>query len=127
VGREGFTLVEVAIAMGIFVFATTAILGVLPVAMQSGRNAFDMAVATQSADALAAQLEFSQTPISVGATPTTNWFDNSGNEVAQNLAIYEASTLLKDSVSPNLRRVAITVKRGMNERTFCYLLFNNQL
>ena len=113
--------------MGIFVFATTAILGVLPVAMQSGRNAFDMAVATQSADALAAQLEFSQTPISVGATPTTNWFDNSGNEVAQNLAIYEASTLLKDSVSPNLRRVAITVKRGMNERTFCYLLFNNQL
>jgi len=129
INRGAFTLVEVAIAMGIFVFAATSIFGLLPVALQSSRNAIDISVATQLADSLAGKLartQFDQLPAADGTIPLTNWFNNSGEEVPKNSdSIYEVRTLVNESASPNLRRITVTVKRDVSSRTFCYLLYNN--
>jgi len=125
--RAAFTLVEVVLAVGIFVFSATAILGLLPVALKAGRDSLDMAVATQLADSLAEQLfrtDFSQLP-GVGSR-FTNWFDDSGTETNQASAVYVSSTQVQGSESPNLRRIAITVQRGGSGRTFCYLRYNDQ-
>ena len=126
-GRGAFTLIEVTMAIGIFVFVVTALLGLMPTALEAARNSLDTSTATQLADAIhirLARMEFSQLP----STDTTMSFDQSGNEVTggSEPGQYQANIALADSVSPMLRRLRVTVTRGANKKTFCYLLYNDQ-
>lgn len=124
-----FSLVEAVVALGIFVFALVAILGMLPMALQTSRESLDISTATRIADGLAADLgrrEFSS--LAPGAAKE-HFFDDQGNELSA-LAdpVYYARVELHESESPNLLRTQITIGRGAasaSHRTFPYLLVNN--
>jgi len=122
--RRAFSLIEVVISIGIFSFAFMALLGLVPVALQSSRESLDLANATHLANNLkneVARTNFGVVPLS------PRWFGGSLEEATATNGIYEASVVLADSVSPSLRRLQITIEKGTSERTFCFLIFNNSL
>ncbi|MFV0417008.1 MAG: prepilin-type N-terminal cleavage/methylation domain-containing protein [Chthoniobacterales bacterium] len=65
--RQGFSLVEVTIAMGIMSFCLLAMLGMLPVGLNQERKATDQFLALQALSALAA--DFQNTPSGNSETP----------------------------------------------------------
>jgi Tfp pilus assembly protein PilV len=129
VTARAFSLCEVAIAVGIFVFALTALLGLLPSALTSARHSLDLSTATQLADGLAAEYErteFSALP----GKETWHYFDDLGNELpGADQAVYRAKVAVTPSDSANLKMVKITVFRGTeggSSRSFCYSIFNHR-
>lgn len=127
--KSGFTLIEVVIAIGIFSFAITSLIGLIPIALKSSRDSLDLANATQLATTL--QNEVARSDFSTTNPVSPRWFDSSLHEVpvpAGSLSsIYKAEVVLADSVSPNLRRLRVTIERGGDEQTFCFVLFNKKL
>ena len=55
-GRKGFSLVEVVLALGVVSFAIIAILGILPVGLNTGHSAQDETRAAQIAEDILASL-----------------------------------------------------------------------
>lgn len=133
--RAAFSLVEVVLALGIFVFAQLSLLGLGPLAMSSARSSLDMATAVQLADGLAsqfAQTRFSSLPPS--DTSKIYYYDELGKDLTATVAndpnapySYSATVSVSDDVSSNLKNIKITVTQGKyasGSKTFCYLLFN---
>lgn len=129
--RDGaFSLVEVTIALGIFVFALVAILGLFPMAVQTSRASLDLFTVTQIANGLASDL--GRKPFSDFQSDQSEerFFDGQAREVpASGEAVYQVRVSMEASESNNLLRTIITVSRGgdvTSARTFSYLLFNNE-
>lgn len=127
--HNGFSLVEVAIALGIFVFALVSLVGLMPVALSTARESLDMTVAAQLAAGEAARLE--QLPYSaLPDIPIVSWFDAVGAPLnSRDGAIYRLDTILSSSESDSLKRVIIAVSRSPNpeiRKSFCYLIFKRK-
>jgi len=122
-----FSLVEVALALGLFAFALVALLGLLPVAFQACRDSLDISTAAQVADAVAARLQANFSSLEQGDFVE---FDDRGDEATSSAAaVYRAKLLSRDSLSDSLDRVEVVVSRSNTSaqgRHFCYLIFNNR-
>ncbi len=66
---NGFSLVEVAMALGIASFCVIALLGLFPIGLNSTRNASEKASAMNLAMAVAADLKSTPLPLTTGTTP----------------------------------------------------------
>lgn len=89
--HQGFTLVEVVLAIGIIALAFVPVLGLLPVGANVAREAIDTTVESQITQLMtnqAQQTDFSSLK-DLSATPT-QYFDYQGNKTKLENAIYEA-------------------------------------
>jgi len=126
-GTRAFSLCEVVIAMGLFVFALLGILGLMPTALTGVRESLDIAVATELANEVATGLNGRAL-----SSPSTfsNYFDDTGNELPSSMnAVYSVVVAVDDSESQSLKRAKITVSRGAEgvaSKSFCYLVFQSR-
>ncbi|MEI8310825.1 MAG: hypothetical protein WCH98_08725 [Verrucomicrobiota bacterium] len=112
-GISGFSLIEIALALGIIAFAGTAILGLLPTALNSMQAAsFDM-VAVRIASDVRADLQ--QTGLS-GSGKAVVYYSADGQEVspADGAGVYsayrsESSCQMPGSSAAGLHRVAVQI------------------
>ena len=125
-GSGGFSLCEVALAIGIFVFVLISLLGVLPSILSSSRSSQDLSLAVGLADKLAG--EFARADFASLSAATTCYYDDLGNRVSDSSsAIYFVTVEPTDSVSRSLKNIRINVTRGTNQttsRAFSYLIFD---
>jgi len=131
-GCRAFSLVEVVAALGIFVFSLVALLGLLPVALQSARDSLDISTALELAEKLSAKFNgVAFTSLSTIPSPVIYYYNDIGEEVSasSDAAVYQASVELGASESPQLIRVAISVRLAQGSpapHEFCYLILNNE-
>jgi len=100
-GAGGFSLIEVALAVGVVAFAFVSLMGLLPVGLQVFRNTIDASVRSQivqhvTTDAL--QTNFDVLTSSSNAL-TNVYFDDQGNEVAQTGSIYSVQVQVTPSTA----------------------------
>jgi uncharacterized protein (TIGR02598 family) len=120
-GCSGFTLVEVVLALGLCSFAIVSLLSLMPVSLNTAREAMDMARGSKAAQQVAAELSQSQfsnlTALSGSSLERT--FDYDGNPTSDAKDIYFTvtasvtnSTLLPGAAdsSASLARVCLEVK-----------------
>ena len=84
-GRTAFSLVEVALSLGILSFALVGLMGMLPVGLSTFHRSTDNSTGAQIAQRLineAGQTDFSTLIGSVATNPVVRYFDNQGNELA---------------------------------------------
>ncbi|MDR0534466.1 MAG: Verru_Chthon cassette protein B [Verrucomicrobiales bacterium] len=100
---NGFSLVEVVLALGILVFCLVALLGLLPMGIQSFRSAMSMTVESQIAQSLSSDLQLTDfSNLRAG----TYYFDDQGMllsdapNAADARVIYTATVTLQDLDSP---------------------------
>jgi|GEM_PF-2815339 len=123
--ERAFSLCEVAMALGLFVFALTGLLGIMSVALNSIRESSDISTTTQVADGLAASLSRAEAlpeePLS------TFYFDDVGKMVLNpGEAVYRAVVRINDSENIHLKRTKISVFRGSSQafsKDYCYIIF----
>lgn len=122
----GFTLLEVALAIGVVSFALIAILGSMATGASTLRRAADTATQAQIAQSLLGSAGQSDFSVLTAAAPAgwdgkTNSFDERGFASATN-AIYTATTKVLSPVSipgtasPNnkLAKVSVTIVKNAN-------------
>ncbi|CAN5490442.1 hypothetical protein BH09VER1_BH09VER1_51790 [soil metagenome] len=133
--RNGFTLCEVVIAMGIFTVAATSILALVPSVLSSCRDSLERSVATQIADGIASQYA------NEGFAAATNAqlrFDDDGKQVtATGTAGMYTADVRVDKVpgenggpefSENLQKITVEVasirSQHQSHRIFSYFQAN---
>ena len=100
--KQGFSLVEVVLALGVVAFAFVAILGLIPAGMNSFRQAINISVCSQIGqkvigDAFQADYDTLLTPLGASVDSTTEflanyrYFDEEGNEILPNPLPTQAS------------------------------------
>jgi len=77
--RSGFSLIEVAMAIGIFSFCLITIMGLIPVALKTTRSSFDKNIETRMLQATRANL--THTPYSTLPGAGSLVFDSEGTEI----------------------------------------------
>ncbi len=83
--RSAFTLIEVAISLGIFSFAFIAILGVVPSGLRSMRDSIDATAGARILQGVEADLRGKG-----AAAADTIYFDESGSRTSQTGSLYTA-------------------------------------
>lgn len=125
----GFSLVEVTMAMGIFIFGLVAILGLFPTALQTSRASLDLFTAAQLSRAVVADLERGEFSALSPSLQDEHFFNDRGKEIPESPdAACRVKVNLESMESVNLLRAKVTViQKGhaSSPRTFSYLLFNN--
>lgn len=98
--RSGFSLAEVAIAMGIVTFSLVAVLGLLPIGLSSFREANEATIESQIISQISSEvalMPFSKIPEYAAAGPY--YFDNDGRKAEKEAdAIFSVHT---SSATPN--------------------------
>ncbi|HRJ73550.1 MAG TPA: hypothetical protein PLS03_15100 [Terrimicrobiaceae bacterium] len=119
--QSGFSLCEVVISLGIFTFALTALLGLLPTALTAGRNAIDEAAAGHVAEQVAAEVR------RTGEAGGDWMVDALGRRTDEREeAVYHAEVRLTDGSSDRLKRLTVTLSREgqtTDRRSFTSLIF----
>lgn len=130
---QGFSLVEVVLSLGIVSFAFVALLGLLPVGLQTYSSAVDATVGTQIAQGVitaARQAKFTELPtldVNPGADERTPsfpapdyFFDEQGKPGTEDNYIYSAAVTVANpavvpaataATNPNLAAVTVTVRK----------------
>lgn len=136
--RQGFSLVEVVLAMGILVFCLVALLGLIPMGLQSFRSAMTMTVEAQIAQSVSSDIQLTDfSNLQTMLNPAAKYyFDDQGMAVdasSSNL-IYTATVTLENLDSPaNLPddvirnvRIEITNKTAPNKKNdYSVIVVNN--
>lgn len=79
----GFSLVEVTMAMGIFIFGLVAILGLFPTALQTSRASLDLFTAAQLSRAVVADLERGEFSALSPSLQDEHFFNDRGKEIPE--------------------------------------------
>lgn len=133
VASRGFSLIEVVIAMGIFVFAVVPVIGLVSSGMKNMRQSMDDSIKADILKNVVAQIQ---------ATPYTNitasnyYFTDQGVllDSSNSSCLFVASTTISDppalvATSTNIARLLnITVRHCLdtnNKTVFSQLLLNN--
>jgi len=107
---RAFSLVEVTIAIGIVAFAFVALVGVLPVGLQTFRRAVDASIGAQITQRVLNDIQQTDFDVLVGGHTSPflfpsapRYFDDQGSEVtAPSLAVYHVKTWVKPATDlPN--------------------------
>jgi len=136
--KNGFTLVEVVLAMGVFVFAVLSVVGVMATGLDSvstSNNNFAVANMTRSLRANFGSMNYTNV-VSQGATQTlaTNYFSNSGYATNTNDPVYytvvcssaatsQFATSLMSSTNAAVIAVNIIYPYPANVKTNTFALF----
>jgi uncharacterized protein (TIGR02598 family) len=121
--RAAFSLVEVALAMGIFAFCMIALLGILPAALGASRKSLDFTTSSHVAEMVSSRIQ--QNGAQVDSSQNFH-FDDEGNETAADSAIYHATVECRSAGSASLLLLKIAVFRNVSSEKlhFSYLIFN---
>ncbi len=134
--HRAFSLVEVTIAIGIVAFAFVALVGVLPVGLQTFRRAVDASIGAQITQRILNDIQQTDFDVLVGGhtspflfPSTTRYFDDQGSEVtAPTAAVYHVKTLINPATdlpggssaaatNGNLATITIQIVNNPGNRT----------
>lgn len=132
--QSGFSLVEVAVALGIVAFGMMAVFGLLPAGMDTFRQSINTTVSSQILQKVineAQETDFDQlikdkenNPISSGTTgvKAIRYFDEQGKELTAAIgAVYHVNTRIQlANTSLNLATVTIQVANNPGSRALAY-------
>lgn len=130
---QGFSLIEVVLALGVTSFAIISLMGMLPVGLNSIRESTGLTTQAQIARQIITEAQI--TPFDSLQNYSAS-FDNEGNPVANsNSAIYTADISLADlkvasntglatSVAKNMK-VRLFSKSGRSDNYYTTLLYKN--
>jgi uncharacterized protein (TIGR02598 family) len=106
--QEGFTLTEVALALGIVAFAFVPMLGLLPAGLNASRQAIDTTLEAQIVQQMtgaAVQADYSN--LASLASQASYYFDYQGNKTTAGNAIYRAGfAIATNTALPNSGQTA---------------------
>ena len=119
---RGFTLVEVTVALGIVSFALLGLVGLLPVGLQTFKSAMDTSVRSQIVQRVFTDVTETDFDTLMSTPPPDRYFDDQGNEVAQQFSVYQAhlqitgSTALPavSSPTPNANLATVEIQIASN-------------
>ena len=120
-GPSGFSLVEVALAIGIVAVVFVALFGMLSPGLNIHRQAVDNSVGSQIVQSLFNEAQQTDFPVLILAKSTTRYFDNQGNEVGITDSQYTAEI----SVLPATRVPAADDRTTDSLATVTIKLANN--
>lgn len=114
---QAFSLIEVAMALGIVAFAFTALLGMLPVGLTLFRNATDTSVATRIVQKVSGDLQQADYDTLATAEGRVRYFDEQGTELLSSAGsiywaqvnIFPGAELPGRANSTDLSRIVIQV------------------
>ena len=106
---KAFSLVEVALALGIVSIALVPLLGLLPVGLSTFRSSIDTNVFSQVVEKLGNEAQLSEFD---GVTSSgLRYFDEQGNEVSQKaLAVYQARLTVVTPAQPEEHRKRLIIQ-----------------
>ena len=112
---SGFSLVEVTIALGIFAFAVLGLMGMLPIALQTHRDAKLYTVLAQIKQRLAAEVLLTNGANLANLSENVKKFDVEGRELASNAPdidiVYRARIALEDFQIPGTSLTSTSLQR----------------
>jgi prepilin-type N-terminal cleavage/methylation domain-containing protein len=82
--RRGFTIIEVAIALGIFAFAIIPVIGLMSTGLKVSKESIDASTTSQI-------FRLAEARLSTNASTTEMYFSNEGEETNASAAVYQAS------------------------------------
>ncbi len=92
-GRVGFSLIEVAISLGVVSFAFVSILSLVPLGMTTFHSAMDISVGTQISQRVVNDLQQTDFGTLINSTQPVRYFDEQGQEVPSATgAVYQVNT-----------------------------------
>ena len=99
----GFSMVEVTMAIGIFGFAFTAIIGLIPMGLNNFRQAMDASVGAQICQRVINDVQQTDFDTLTGTSSVDRYFDEEGNEVAKATEyVYQIKTVVSSTTAtPN--------------------------
>ena len=112
---SGFSLVEVTIALGIFAFAVLGLMGMLPIALQTHRDAKLDTVLAQIKQRLAAEVLLTDGANLANLSENVKIFDVEGRELASNAPdidiVYRAKIALQPFQVPGSTLASSSLQR----------------
>lgn len=112
--RQGFSLVEVAMALAIFSFAVMALIGLLPVAVNTHKEAKLQTVLSQIRQRLAAEVLLTDSTQLDSLNGMTRNFNNEGTELdttSTDPVIYRAKIEVTNVTLPGSNAASTSLKR----------------
>ena len=112
---SGFSLVEVTIALGIFAFAVLGLMGMLPIALQTHRDAKLDTVLSQIKQRLAAEVLLTDGANLANLSENVKIFDVEGRELTASApdidVVYRARIALEDFQIPGTSLTSTSLQR----------------
>jgi uncharacterized protein (TIGR02598 family) len=109
---SGFSLVEVTIALGVFAFAVLGLMGMLPIALQTHRDAKLDTVLSQIKQRLAAEVLLTDGANLANLSEEVKIFDVEGRELTADIdVVYRAKITLEDFQIPGTSLTSTSLQR----------------
>lgn len=112
---SGFSLVEVTIALGVFAFAVLGLMGMLPIALQTHRDAKNDTVLSQIKQRLAAEVLLTDGANLANLSEDVKIFDVEGREFTDSApdidVVYRAKITLEDFQIPGTTLTSSSLQR----------------
>jgi len=114
---QGFSLIEVVLAIGVVAFSFVALLGLLPVGMGIFSSSLDTSVHTQIVQRFIADAQQTDFDTLLAKTTVTRYFDDEGSEktapsiYTAQMTVKPTTALPKSAVSTNLATLAIKIAK----------------
>ena len=116
--RRGFSLIEMILAIGVVAFAFVALMGLLPVGLNTFGAALDTSVRSQIVQRFVSDAEQTDFDTLQNQPAVLRYFDDEGSEKDKSLSVYTASmtvkpttALPKTAVSSNLVTLSIKIAK----------------
>lgn len=118
--NQGFSLIEVTMALGIVAFAFTSLLGLLPLGLNIFRDAMETSVTSRIFQRIGGDLQQSDFDTLSAASQQVRYFDEQGNELSSTKGsiywakaqVFSGADLPGTSNNTDLSRVLIQIARN---------------
>jgi len=97
--QAGFSLIEIALALGVVSFAFVSILSLVPLGMSMFHSAVDISVGTQISQRVVNDLQQADFGTLVNSSQPIRYFDEQGQEVSSTVGIYQVNIQVQPSLA----------------------------